>query len=389
MKSLHVAVLTMLTALAAIPGCADPETGSDITDDSDLTKRTKPKAGMGGVVLEKPAWLNDGFKGEVKVGNATNAQTLTPDTLVDLVPGSYEVFFRPEGIATSLTTSDGTWGVFGHLWRQSGSLAAGQVWKVSPAGLRIELDRPLVFKRNVLLATAAVPSPGIVKLSDQRFSRVLDHTTAGPFYANYEYDRLSLSSEEIAAGAKTLDRIFPAETYSLTLIGQAKTSVALTAGNLTTVTMKTLKYAVDLDPIDPAYPNAAAQCVTIEADSVREPVRALDAFATAVLPEGYPVKVKAFGIEVPGKITGDVKHFTLNRLELADVEVSAPGGGTTMARGSARVEVKSAAGWASLDCLGTISTGTGIDLPDGTYRITSTATGPNGLVTSTEEISFP
>jgi hypothetical protein len=108
-----------------------------------------------------------------------------------------------------------------------------------------------------------------------------------------------------------------------------------------------------------------------------------------VLPEGYPVKVKAFGIEVPGKIVGDVKHFALNRLELDDVEVASAGGGTTKKRGTARIEVKKGTAWASMECLSTVSTSTGIDLPDGTYRITSTATGANGPVTSTEEVSFP
>ena len=52
-----------------------------------------------------------------------------------------------------------------------------------------------------------------------------------------------------------------------------------------------------------------------------------------------------------------------------------------------RIERRGA--FTSMECLSSLSTGTGIDLPDGTYRITSTATGANGPVTSTEEVSFP
>lgn len=399
MKSLTaLALLTIFAACASTVGCAEPDEASsddESTAESELTKRTKPKAGMGGVLVEKPAWLDDGFAGEIKVADSRSAQRATPGTILDLVPGSYEVYFKPKGLVDSVNTSDGTWSVFGHLWRkQTGSLAVAQVWKVIPAGLRIELDRPLVWKYPVTLATISVPQPAVVKIHDQRYSRTLTHSQAGPIYAAYDYDRLAISAEEIAAGAKRLDRIFPAETYSVQLgaLG-TKNPVALTEGNLTKLTVKTLSYAIDADPIDPAFPNAMAQCVTIESDGLKEPARALDAFKTAVLPENQPVKVKAFGLDVPGKVVGNVKRFPLNRLELDDVEVAAAGGGTTNVQGKVRIEVKSGSVWSPLVCgssqAATFLTRTGVDLPDGTYRVTSTAMGANGPVTSTEEVSFP
>ncbi|AKU99954.1 hypothetical protein AKJ09_06618 [Labilithrix luteola] len=389
MKKTHLLVLATMTSLlgALAQGCAAPDEGDGadaFSSDSDLTKRTKPKAGMGAVYLEQPAWLDDGFKGQVVVrSGTTTAATLTPGARADLVPGNYAVDFRPLGLSGAFQAGLQSYGVYGHLWRQSGILEAGKVWTVKPAGLRIELDRPLVWSKNVTLATVSVPAPAVVTLGTSS-----GLTTQTPSLSSFDFDQFALSASEIAAGATHLDRILPAETYSISL-GDGKKPVTLSEGNLTKLTQKTVTFAVDLDPIDPAFPNTTPECVTMEADSVKEPVRTLDRFNTAVLPETYPVVVKAYGLNVQSKVAGGVKHFPLNRLELDDVEVSGTGGTTTKVRGTALVQVKTNTSWTSLGCTSSFKTGTGIDLPDGTYRIISTATGPSGQVSNTEEVTFP
>lgn len=368
---------------AACSGAGDDGT----TDESDITKRTKPKAGMGAIALEKPAWLDPAlFKGDVTVFYGDKGATLAPGGQTDFVPGSYSVYFRPEGMSKGFQLSTtGSWSVLGHLWRKSGPLAVGAVWSVNPAGLRVELDRPLVWPRSVNLGNIAVPSPAIVHMKNGE-GRLATQEQAGA--EGLDLNNLTMSAEQIAAGETTVNRLLPAETYKVTIGSQR--SVALEEGKLETIGVKTLSFAVDLDPIDPAFPDgAAAHCVTMTVDGIEEPVRALEAFKTAVLPETYPVGVSAYGIGVPSTVSGGVRRFALNRLELDGVEVSAAGGGTTKVAGTVDIAVKQGSAWTRLTCGNTITTGTGIDLPDGTYRITSTANGANGPVSNTEEISFP
>jgi hypothetical protein len=383
-------------SLVALGTACSSSTDGEGQDAQDITKRTKPKAGMGGMVLDKPVWLDPTtFKGAVLARGPQGAETrLASGALVDFAPAGYDVFFRPEGMLGDVFPGGATrYHPLGHRWRPTATLEAGAVWHVMPAGLRIELDRPVIWSRPLSLGELEVAD-------DAAFSLLTDYGgLAGPKALNLG----SINDLELASGKAHIDRVLPAGSYSLTL-GTTIPAV-LQEGQLLTISLKTLSVAVQLDPVNPAFPDSAvAACVKLE----DEPVRSLVNWKTAVLPEYFRIALDAFGIAVPGAAAGGVKRFVLNRLELDDVEVTSPGGARQKAKGTAFIERRVASGgWEALACpeqipgvtdtsttanryrIARIPTSTGLDLPDGTYRITSTANGPQGVVTNTEEISFP
>lgn len=393
MKLSTVALCTL--SLLALGTACSSSTNDDATDEQDVTKRTKPKAGMGGIVVDKPAWLDPTtFKGEVFARGPQGTEMKLPSgSLADFAPARYDVFFRPEGMVGIVYPGGSTrYSPLGHRWQPTAALEAGAVWHVKPAGLRIDLDRPIVWNMPISLGRLEVPD-------DAAFSFMTDYGgVAGPKALNI----WTVNDLTLASGKARIDRVLPAGTYSLTL--GATSPRTLQESQLVTIPIKTLSVAVQLDPVDAAFPDSAVSaCVKLE----DAPVRALGRWATAVLPEYFRMGLNAYGVDVPGAVAAGVKRFALNRLELEDVEVTSAGGAKQKLKGSAFIERKVASGWEALSCpeqipgytdvfvgngrtrIARIPTSTGLDLPDGTYRITSTASGPLGVVTNTEEISFP
>lgn len=386
MRSTPFLALCTLSLLTLASACAAP--ADDVDDDaSELKKRTTPKAGMGAVILEKPAWYDPAtFPGSVVVAGSGVESRLVPGQQLDLAPGTYTSYFRPEGMTNGPSTPQGiTYSPRGHERKAPGPLAAGDTWKITPSGLRFVLDRPLVFPTMASLGRLDVPDPA-------SFAYVTQNGGVAPYK---QINVLSVNTLGLAPGARSVQVLLPAGQYTTTLGGTAK-AVTLTEGKLETVAVKTLDTDVVLDPIDPAFPDGNAMaCIRISSSwSAPEPVRTMRALKGSVIPDFVPVTLDAYGVDVAPTITGQIRRFTLNRLELDDVEVSSASGSKVKIKGTAVVERKTPSGWAPLTCLAgarvpPLPTHTGLDLPDGTYRITSTAIGPNGQVTSTEEISFP
>ena len=183
---------------------------------------------------------------------------------------------------------------------------------------------------------------------------------------------------------------------SLTLDGQKKAGlllppgnytindkpVVLQAGQLTTLpVVKTKRFAVNLDADDPAFPDSAAfSCVTMRYtppggepvfDGQRLAVRAgadAERLREGRRARGLLGNGLAFGIRVTPQVQNGVETDTLNRLESQDVQV-----GSSTVKGRAKIEVKSTNGqYGALSCNSDndFPTSTGIDLPDGTYRMT-------------------
>ena len=66
----------------------------------------------------------------------------------------------------------------------------------------------------------------------------------------------------------------------------------------------------------------------------------------------------------------------------------APGGAGVVTGGTMTEAVANADGtFTNLNC--NFPTHTGLDLPDGTYRVTSRASSASGVVTSTDDVTFP
>lgn len=401
MRHTSLLLLSTLSLVALTGACAAPDEEEAGDDASEVTKRTAPKAGMGGVVLDKPAWYDPAtFGGAVRVAGPNVATELVPGKLLDLAPAAYTVYFRPLGMPSGVSRGGGDlYTPRGHEWKPAAQLAAGTTWTIKPAGLRLELDRPFVFERAVSLGRLDVQTPASFAFLNER-GAVVDYKALNV---------ISVNDLSLAPSRTRVDVLLPPGAYTVTLWTTPK-AVALADGQLVTLPIKTLTNEVSLDPIDPAFPDSAvAACATLASgwsSGRSEPVRKLTAMKTAVLPDFVPVTLEAFGLPVPEKITGNVRRFALNRLELDDVEVSSASSPSRKVKGTAFIEVKTASGWQPLTCrtdlpgitdvglangsrIGKIPTSTGLDVPDGTYRITSTATGPNGNVSHTEEISFP
>jgi hypothetical protein len=83
-------------------------------------------------------------------------------------------------------------------------------------------------------------------------------------------------------------------------------------------------------------------------------------------------------------VLGQATKVTLNRLEVDDVMVT----GSGAVRGTYRVEVDTNDGWVTLNCRDA-PTHTGLDVPDGRYRVTAKTTTPSGPITNVQEVTFP
>ena len=189
--------------------------------------------------------------------------------------------------------------------------------------------------------------------------------------------------------------VAPGKVKITNAVDAAPTELTLDEGKLNEVVLPTAKASVQVDAYDAAYPTpTSCSAPVLVSGGQSTPVRdqAGNAIPTAVIPHGAraTAAVQAYGMSksIP-TAAGQTHSFLLNRLEVDDVEVNAAGGGTQYVKGVFNVEYKDAGGvYRPLVC-GNFATHTGIDLLDGSYRVTSRANSPSGVVTHVEEISFP
>jgi hypothetical protein len=176
------------------------------------------------------------------------------------------------------------------------------------------------------------------------------------------------------------------------------TSVAVAENKLEEVVLPTAKVNLLVDAYDPDYPTptGCAQTTVIggaQGYQTSAYVRKADGSPNAsfVAPAGSraPVSINAYGIVVAQTTAAaGTNTFQLNRLEIDDVEVAQAGGGTQLVKGTVSMSRKNADGtFTSFNC--SFPTHSGIDIPDGTYRVISRAQAASGVVTSTEDVTFP
>ena len=179
--------------------------------------------------------------------------------------------------------------------------------------------------------------------------------------------------------------------------GVDRTAV-VAAGQLGEVVLPIARVNVAGDAYDPTYPTTTSctpPSVAVGAPSFQQSflVRRADGTidpTTYVVPQGVaaPATLNTYGLlTVIPTAAGATHTFTLNRLEVDDVEVNTAGGGTAIVKGTFTIQSKVGAELSMLGC--TFPTHTGVDLPDGTYVVTTTASSASGAVRHVEEISFP
>lgn len=348
-----LAVLGMVGSMGC--GVQTDDGASDDPNAEELKKKVKPKAGNGAFDLDPPQWSTTGFLGSYAAGY----KAIKPGERVELSPGAYAV--------TLLQVDLGS-GIHGFAQSNPFSISAGVIIAKKPSGLRIRYAQAPTLGANAVRFGA----PGYE-------SGYLD--TSGPWSAQ-------------ATGASIF--MLEGKVRVLQSADPAPIDFTLSAGDLKEIVLPTTKVNLSIDAYDPAYPTPS-QCTPTQlmaGSEVREAlVRSSNGTPnpTFVVPAGpkAPVIVNAYGFKVVSPTSSATVNVTLNRLEVDDLEVSGVGGTKTY-KGTFRIERKVNGSWVfSPECSNGLSTHSGIDLPDGDYRITTTASTPSGTQTSVEEVSFP
>lgn len=355
---LFLGLLLASCVLPVIACAAPPDDGGEDAElqEGDLKKKVKPKGGNGAFDLLAPGFVATGFAGAFSFDNSP----MKAGDRSEKVPGSYWL----QSVQTDFAD--------GRPMNQQLSMAvtAGAITKHQLGGLRIRFAEP------VTLGSARVD------LSPERGS---------PGYIN-----AGGAWQTAATGASML--VLAGKVVVDPGTEGTRTDAIVVEGALKEVVLPTSRVALLVDAYDPAYPtptNCGATYVRggVQSYAATAFVRKQDGSPNAsfVVPQGTraPVAVNAYGIEVvQATVSGQTHSFTLNRLEIDDVEVVQAGGGSQMVKGTVTIGRKNADGtFTGLNC--TFPTHSGIDLPDGTYRVSSRAQSASGLVTSTEDVTFP
>lgn len=353
---LHVACLVL--SLAPLTGCAANEADSEETssDEAEVKKKVKPKGGNGAFELGNAAWNPNGVRGEALGTHFLGSDPIAIGGRIDRVAGAYEF---------SLGAMDYDSIRFPKRVIDVVELEKGKFTRRAPTGLLVRYDRPINLGNTAVLRVGGT----------------------GQFGARGEWATRS-------SGA--LVYMAPGEAEVVSNIDSAVSTLALPEGQLAQIVLPTSKVTVSLDSYDRSYPtpqNCPGAYIAVGVGNDTDSRYLRDDFGTPrgpfIVPHGDRSKiiVSSYGLAQTAPTGGNVS-FVLNRLEVDDVEVTSPGGQTVMVPGSYEVEVLEGATFRRIGCFG-MPTHTGLDLPDGTYRITATAQGASGRVTHVEEISFP
>ena len=353
-----LAGLLLASCTLSVVACASPtdqEGESAEAQDNDLKKKVKPKGGNGAFDLVAPGFNAAGFAGTFTFDSAA----LKPGERAEKVPGSYWL----QSVLASFPD--------GQLMNQqlSYEITAGAIAQHRVGGLRIRFSEP-------------------VTLGSTRVDFAPELGGDGALLPGGPWQSAPNGSSMLALAGKV--------TVNPATEGVAVVNV-ITEGALKDIVLPTVHVNLSLDSYDPDYPTPACQQTFVRAGAsgyaVNANVRKADGSPNAsfVVPQGTraPVVINSYGLEVSQPtVAGKTNTFTLNRLEIDDVEVMKAGGGSQFVRGTVAVSRKNPDGtFTNLNC--TIPTHSGLDLPDGAYRLVSRAQSPSGIVTSTEEVTFP
>jgi hypothetical protein len=351
--------LSLLLASTAFAGCADPSASSDgdasESSESDIKKKVKPTGGNGALDLQAPAFAATNFSSGFTFDN----QVLAVGGRAEKTPGSYAL--------RAMSSWDG-----GNRLMQEEiiPMTAGTIVARKVAGLRVRFAEPVTLGGATVNITPT-------------------HGWAGTLAPNAAW----------RAAPKGVSMLVLPDNLRITTDADAAPVPAVTtSGALTEIVLPTARVEIAVDAIDPAYPSPPAPCnapyifagamgSTVQAEFVRKPD---SSGASFVVPQGgtADLELNAYGIRIRKPTTGAAVHtITLNRLEIDDVAVAQAGGGSTSVRGTVTISRKDNASWQAINC--TFPTHTGVDLPDGTYRVITTAQSASGPITHTEEVSFP
>ncbi len=376
----------MLALLAnALPACAgseEPNGDAVESQNSDVKKKIQPTGGDGSFELTPPSFPIADFA----VPTFTfDGLTIKPAERIQRAPGKYPLALGGAAFAD------------GQLMGQTRSvqISYGETSRVELSGLRIRFAEPVTLGSArvdfsmVTVPTDRVTSAGFLK-SDGGWVTSATGASMLAFQGMLTMTSSAERSENIYEGNRYID---------------------LAPGQLKEVVLPTSRVRVLLDAYDPAYPTAPATAWTIQRcvaptlragarsewvgsngfdNSTAVNVRNADGSPNGgewIVPQGRsaPVTLGGYGFESRWNPTaGGEWTFTLNRLEVDDMKISQPDGGSKMVKGIFSISRKGKDGRFDVPIC-EFPTHSGLDLPDGTYRVITWTDD----YTSTNEITFP
>ena len=363
---------TLCVALvAAFVACGNEAavSGQDSTTSSDEAIRIKihPKGGNGLFKLLAPDfdWADGGtspFVGSFRINNTP----IRPGGMLELTQNSY--YLQSDAIDTGR-------GMTSLSQLVAVGIDAGATTSIKLGGLVVRYDSPL--------------SLGISTL------QVSTQNSSTTFPVSDEWAGNPLGARFLVAPTKAyLNAQYGSERYSVDIVG----------GALSEIVLPTMRINLAMDSYDPSYPNPATSCFApasirlyVGGSSDRTtPLRGLDGTpmrSPVVIPGGalssllYTFLGGGVTTEWLYTAKGD-SAFAYNRLEVDDVEITQSNGSTVSTRGTWSVSQRMPNGtYSQINCV--YPTHTGIDLPNGSYRVVASAPSANGTVSQTTDISFP
>lgn len=316
----------------------------------------KPKGGNGAFDLVAPSFTTTGFAGSFTFDNAE----INPGSRSEKVPGNYSLQAVAAGFGDGQSPNQ----------QLSFAITAGAVAMHQLGALRVRYAKPITLGAAQIDLRSETGGMGYL-------------------YAGRPWQAAPLGASLLVLAGKI--GVTPA-TEGVAI------NVVIAENKLEEVVLPTSTLSLLVDAYDPDYPTppscqpayvtAGAQGFAANAN-VRKPDGSPN--ASFVVPQGSraPVYLNAYGLIVTQPtVAGGTNTFQLNRLEIDDVEVAQAGGGSQLVKGTVTVSRKNADGtFTALNCA--FPTHSGIDLPDGAYRVVSRAQSASGVVTSTEDVTFP
>ena len=339
--------LAAVSSALFIVACAGTERGEDPDRaENEVKKKVEPQGGNGAFVLVPPDFDATRFAGTFEFDDSR----IEIGKPIEKVPGHYR-----------LTSSD---------WARNEimfDIVAGQLEKMKASGLRVRYAEPVTF--------------GSTDVSLSWNGGLAGTTTIGP----HGVSLLTLN------GKATL----------VHHVGSDPVVVDVPEGGVADVVLPTTRVVVQLDAYDSAFPTptcdhydepqlmAGTESNSVEAiTSLRyEDGSPKIAFVVA---HGNSARVSLFArgiVETEPTVAGETITFNLNRLEVDDFKVTLANGESKFVKGEVSVEREQRYGFQEIACK--FPTHSGIDVPDGKYRITSTVITPSGPMTQVREVTFP
>lgn len=362
MRSLSLALLVLGLVSGAI-GCAAEDQDDDIADEGAQTikKKINPSAGNGVFQLNAGNW--GAQPGIVGVYAFDDQVGLTLGKAVERSPGSYAFSTRRVSFDDGMTLGQ----------RESVTIEKGKVTPRRASALRVRFQQPVTLGgSNISIAAQGNDAEkGALR---------------------------GLGAWRGTALGVTMYVLPTQITLFSGALGGTPVVRSVAEGAFEDVVLPTTRVEAQIDAYDADYPtpdNCAAPEIRAISGSLGEaaPVRKQDGSSPGqfVVPAGEDARIELvyYGqVEHRPTLGQTLTSFVLNRLEVNDVVIASAQGGLRTLPGTYRVERKNAGGsYTPLSC--TFNTRTGIDVPDGTYRVTAEASSPAGTARHVEEISFP